>query len=150
MSGAPVARVLQDALTILQHDAPAAFYRVVRELAGSTVDIVVDDEMFHVRGNADALIVAEHLSGAPAVVTTHVDAILDLIDGKTTYLDAFRCGRLALKGNVQMMLSIARAATAFAEGAVRSPRIKGPLLALRTSDQRGAVTVTMLGFSVDA
>jgi hypothetical protein len=147
MSAGTVSRVLREALDILRIDAPAAYHRVARELTGIAVDITVDAEMFNVQVLEDAVAVGAHLCGAPAIVTTSTDTILDLTDGRLTYLEAIRSGRLTLRGNLALMLPLARASTAFAEGAVRSPRIKGPLALLREA-RRGDVAITVLDYTI--
>ena len=150
MSSGLVERVLREALGVLQADAPAAYHRVALELEGVAVDIAVESEMFNVQGTQNGVAVATGLLGAPAVVTTSTDTILDLADGRLTYLEAIRTGRLSLKGNLSLMLPLARASTAFAEGAVRSPRIKVPLASLREAVRRGDVAITLLGYTISS
>jgi hypothetical protein len=57
--------------------------------------------------------------------------VLDLIDGRIDLLGAVEAGRLDVRGDPEAVLRLARALTAFVEGAVRSPGLRDLLDAYR-------------------
>jgi hypothetical protein len=53
--------------------------------------------------------------------------VLDLIDGRLDLLGAVEAGRLDARGDPEAVLRLARALTAFVEGAVRAPGMRALL-----------------------
>lgn len=126
-----VGEALEQALVILQKDAAAAYYRLVRELDGLSVFIEVEQERFQLRCSADR-IVFEPVVGPPDVlVTTGPATILALIDGRIGVMDCILAGDLDLRAEVGALLNIARASVAFAEGAIRSRGMRALLASFR-------------------
>jgi hypothetical protein len=121
---------LERALAIVQEDAPAAYFRVLAELDGLMIALQVDGEAFAVRGVAAGL----HLRAAAAAagpeaaeLRTSRRTIVALIDGELSLLDAVLAGDLALRADAHALDRIARAGRAFAEGALRSRRMRALL-----------------------
>lgn len=127
----PAWRTLEQALALLQADAPAAYFRVLGELDGLAVALRVDDEPFSVRSTPAGLQVEGdapgHHAAAPIELHTSRRAIVALIDGDLSLLDAVLARQLALRADVRVLDRIARAGRAFSEGALRSRRMRALL-----------------------
>jgi hypothetical protein len=123
-------RTLETALALLQSDAPAAYFRILTELDGLAIALRVDDEPFAVRGTSRGLQL-EHGTPAgaapPIELQTSRRTIVALIDGELSLLDAVLARELALRAEVRVLDRIARAGRAFAEGALRSRRMRALL-----------------------
>jgi hypothetical protein len=123
-------RTLETALALLQADAPAAYFRILAELDGLAIALRVDDEPFVVRGARYGL---ELEAGAPGGAALSIElqtsrhAIVALIDGELNLLDAVLARELALRAEVRLLDRLARAGRAFAEGALRSRRMRALL-----------------------
>ena len=126
-------RTLEKALQLVRVEAPAAYFRLLVECAGLRIAIDVEGEEFSVSGSADALTV-----GAPArpcALELHAtrQCVLNLLDGHCTLLQAVRSRGLALWGPSEILPRVARAGTAFSEGAIRVRPMRGLLEELRTA-----------------
>lgn len=123
-------RTLETALALLQADAPAAYFRILAELDGLAIALRVEAEPFAVRGTRHGL---QLEAGAPAGAAPSIElqtsrrAIVALIDGELSLLDAVLARELALRAEVRVLDRLARAGRAFAEGALRSRRMRALL-----------------------
>jgi hypothetical protein len=130
-NGHTVAATLEEALRILRCDALTAYYRLVREMNGLSVTFDVEGELFSLHC-ADAEL---HLQPLPADATAFVRAtrttILELIDGKADMMDCVIMGKLNVWGDVRLLPNISRACIAFADGAIRSRRMRTLLTSFR-------------------
>ncbi len=109
-------------LAVLEAEAPAAFLRIVDELRPCAVRLDVDGERFTVEVRDGRARVARRGGRSPAGwVTARGAVVLDLIDGRLDLLGAVESGALDVRGDCESVLRLARALTAFTEGAVRSP-----------------------------
>ena len=125
---APRRRVLSTAafvgrsLAILRDEAPAAYHRLADELRPGAVHMDVAGDRFAVEVRDDRpRVVRGGARGATGWVTADDGVVLDLIDGRLDLLGAVEAGRLDVRGDCETVLRLARALTAFTEGAVRSP-----------------------------
>lgn len=123
-------RTLEAALALLQADAPAAYFRILAELDGLAIALRIDDEPFGVRGTRRGLHLDRGAPGGsapPIELQTSRRTIVALIDGELSLLDAVLARELALRAEVRVLDRIARAGRAFAEGALRSRRMRSLL-----------------------
>jgi hypothetical protein len=123
-------RTLEAALTLLQADAPAAYFRILAELDGLAIALQVDDEPFAVRCTRHGLQLESGTrdgDALPVALQTSRRAIVALIDGEVSLLDAVLARQLALRAEVRVLDRLARAGRAFAEGALRSRRMRALL-----------------------
>ena len=139
---ASAAATLDAALRILRADTPAAFYRLADELRGLAVGLEVEGERFTVLG-LDAAVRVDP-AGGPAIdptrapdgrarVRTTRRTILELIDGRKTFLEAVLDRDLTLHAELDLLPRLSRAMTCFVEGAVRTRRMRGLLNAFRAA-----------------
>lgn len=124
----PCANLLTRAWEILRRDELRAFTHMVDALGPLTVALEVDDEVFSVLGG-DRLSVQPGLDAAAAVrVRASRAAVLRLIDGEASFLDAVFARDIRLTGATPDLMRLARAQRAFTEGAIRARRMR-PLIA---------------------
>ena len=139
---ASAAATLDAALRILRADTPAAFYRLADELRGLAVGLEVEGERFTVLG-LDAAVRVDP-AGGPAIdptraldgrarVRTTRRTILELIDGRKTFLEAVLDRDLTLHAELDLLPRLSRAMACFVEGAVRTRRMRGLLNEFRAA-----------------
>jgi hypothetical protein len=126
-----VGEALEQALAILQKDAAAAYYRLVRELDGLSVFIAVEQERFQLRCSAGRIVFGPAVGTPDVSVRTRPATILALIDGRIGVMDCILAGDLDLRAEVDALPNIARASAAFAEGAIRSRGMRALLASFR-------------------
>jgi hypothetical protein len=127
------AEALAATLAILERDQLAAYVRMADALTGLRIALEVQEEAFHVHGGN--MIAVEAASDAPVdahVVTTR-PAILALIDGDIDLLEAVKARKLKLRADISLMVRLARAERAFAEGAARARAVRRVLDQFRTT-----------------
>jgi hypothetical protein len=136
------AEALAATLAILERDQLAAYVRMADALAGLRIALEVQDEVFHVQGGN--MVAVEAASDVPvdAHVATTRPAILALIDGDIGLLEAVKARKLKLRADISLMVRLARAERAFAEGAARARPVRRVLDRFRatTLDQWGTAT----------
>jgi hypothetical protein len=122
---ATTAAFVRRALALLRSQAPAAYHRLVDELRPGAVLLEVDGERFAVDARGDRARAGRRAAGpATGRVVARDGVVLDLIDGRLDLLGAVEAGRLDVRGDPEAVLRLARALTAFVEGAVRSPGLR--------------------------
>jgi len=136
---ATTATFLRRALVVLESESPAAFHRLVDEMRPGPAVLDVGGERFAVEVDGDRLRVRRSGTLPPAGwVTARRGVVLDLIDGRLDLLGAVEAGRLDVRGDVETVLALARALTAFVDGAVRSGGLRLLLDDYRAADAGGA------------
>lgn len=126
-----IAATLEQSLAILRSDAAVSYYRLTRELDGLSIFIEVDQECFQLRCGVSSIVFGA-LSEVPDVrVRTTADTILALIDGARGVIDCVLGGELDLRARFTVLPNIARASVAFAEGAIRTRRMRALLTSFR-------------------
>lgn len=119
---------VERALGVLAAESPAAYHRLADQLRPAPTSMEVDGESFSIDARGDRLrVVRGPLRGAGGRVSADSAVILDLIDGRTEVLEAVVGGRLDVRGDLDAVLRLARGLSAFVEGAVRSPGLRGLL-----------------------
>lgn len=113
---------LEQALAVIRRDQLAAWVQIEDALATLVVECTVGEERFHVAGASR--IGAGPAERASACVRTDARTILDLVDGELSLLGAVTAGRLDVTANTSVLLRLARAQRAFAEGAARTRDVR--------------------------
>jgi hypothetical protein len=126
-----IAATLKQAFGILRNDAAAAYYRIVQELDGTSVFIEVEHERFQVRCTAGRIVFRPVAGVSDVSIRTDPTTILALVDGRMGVMDCILAGDLDLRAGVDVLPKIARASVAFAEGAIRSRRMRALLTSFR-------------------
>ena len=129
------AAALQAVLAVLEEDQLAAYMGLVDLLAGLVVECRVDGDAFHVVGGGRLDVVSGAPLAAQVHVTTSKRAIVALIDGEITVLQAVKAGQLDVLADTALLVRIGRAQRVFADGAARAARIR-PVLAGFRKDRR--------------
>ncbi len=129
----PSANLLRRALAVLERDELRAFTHLSEALGRLRLVMDVDGERFRVIGGGRPRIEIDDASPAEVRVTTVRAAIVDLIDGETSFLDAVLARRIRITGDSFDLLQVARAQRAFTEGAVRARRLRPLLDELRSA-----------------
>ncbi|WP_205479504.1 hypothetical protein [Sphingomonas arenae] len=125
------AEALSAALAVLRRDELAAYTRMTDWLGRMTVGFDLPEESFVVRGGKDVLVLPEAPQPIEVKVRTDRDTVIALIDGDLQLLEAVEGRRLDLVADVSLMVPLARAARAFAEGTARARRVRPILEAYR-------------------
>lgn len=116
------------ALTAIRAEVPWAYDALGKALSGRTTLLLVDGEPAAVRADAKAGIeVGEARGESDVVCTTTSRAILDLIRGRETLLEAVLSDRIELRGEVDALLAWHDALEMFLHGAVRARAFEGLL-----------------------
>jgi hypothetical protein len=112
---------LRRALDLFARELPWAYEAMCKTLAGREVRIHVDPSPLGVRAIGDVLHV--HLDEcSPAVeCTASHEAVIALIDARTTLTQAVLDDQISLRGSVDDLLAFHDALMQFVGGAVRSP-----------------------------
>lgn len=122
---ATTAAFVQRALTLLRSQGPAAHHRMVEALGPGAVLLEVDGERFAVEVRGDRAWAGRRATRpATGRVVARDGVVLDLIDGRLDLVGAVEAGRLDVRGDPEAVLRLARALTAFVEGAVRAPGLR--------------------------
>ena len=132
---ATTADFVRRALLLLGSEAPAAYHRLVDELRPGAVLLRVGGERFAVEVRGDRAWLGRRATRpAAGRVDARDGVVLDLIDGRLDLLGAVEAGRLDVRGDPEAVLRLARALTAFVEGAVRAPGLRALLDEYRVRD----------------
>jgi hypothetical protein len=124
---ASFASFLARSLTLLERELPWGYAAVCRALGEREVLIEVDGEKTPVMATGSVLRV-ERSSRAPVVeCRTSRRAIVDLVDGKMTLVEAVESELVWLSGTVDDLLAFHDGLMAYLGGAVRSPSFVGLL-----------------------
>ena len=133
---ATTAAFVRRALALLRWEAPAAYHRMVDELRPGAVLLEVDGERFAVETRGERAWTGRRASRPPTGrVVARDGVVLDLIDGRLDLLGAVEMGRLDVRGDPESVLRLARALTAFVEGAVRADGLRDLLDEYRAARQ---------------
>ncbi|MXP42836.1 hypothetical protein [Allopontixanthobacter sediminis] len=108
-----------------------AYIRLLDAIEGLSVECVVGDERFRVSGSGELVIGEIGVISPSAHVLCTRTAILALVDGDMSLLDAVKRGKLDICGDTKELLSLARAQRAFAEGAARVRQVEDILAQYR-------------------
>jgi hypothetical protein len=114
-------RFLAHSLATLAREAPIAWNALVCALAGFVVQLRINGEPLYVGSNEHTLVVEPGVSveSAVQVVASHA-AILRLVDGKSTLLEAIMRDELDLIGRPADVARFHDSLVAYVHGAVRS------------------------------
>lgn len=125
--------ILARSFAVLEADHPAAFHRFTRALAGLTIHVEVGAERFTltVRNGAPAIRPEWSDEARPATVLTDRSGILALIDGSKSLFESVSGRELRVTADPDTLVRLSQGLTCFAEGAVRSPRMRALLAELR-------------------
>lgn len=115
---------LEQALAVIRVDRLAAYVQIEDALAGLVVECMVTDEQFHVEAHRELRLLPGGAKCADARVCTDGQTILDLIDGEISLLEAVENGRLDMFAATSVLLRLAQAQRAFAEGAARARDVR--------------------------
>ncbi|MGE0026633.1 MAG: SCP2 sterol-binding domain-containing protein [Thermoleophilia bacterium] len=136
---ATTAAFVRRALALLRSQQPAAYHRMVDALRPGAVLLEVDGERFAVEARGDGAWTGRRATRpATGRVTARDGVVLDLIDGRLDLLGAVEAGRLDVRGDPEAVLRLARALSAFVEGAVRAPGLRDLLDEYRAAVRAGA------------
>ncbi len=125
-------RLLTRAFTLLENTTPPAYFRIHRELHGLRVALQIRDESLLISTDGLGLRIASCPDPAADIrVTANTRAVLDIIDGRTTPLQAILARDLTVYGPPPQLPRLSQACSAFAEGAVRTPAMRALLDELR-------------------
>jgi len=111
---------LEQALAVLRRDELAAWVQIEDALAGLVVECAIGEEWFHVHAGSGLRVLPAQPEEADASARTARRTILELIDGEVSLLEAIRSGRLDMLASTPVLLRLAQAQRAFAEGAARA------------------------------
>lgn len=111
---------LEQAIALLRRDRLAAYVQVEDALAGLVVECAAGTEVFTVHGKAGLPIISGLAEQATARVRTCAKTIVALIDGEVSVLEAVKAGQLDMVASTPVLLRLAQAQRAFAEGAARA------------------------------
>ncbi len=131
MSYGEFADFLDASLNILRERVPGAYDRLCAQLSGSPILIRVDQSSFVLTSSAQHLSIGD-AHDAPAVeIAVSKSAVLDLLDARTTLLDAIREDRLFLRGSVESLPVFFSALQTYVRGALRAASFETLLASYR-------------------
>lgn len=124
---------LEASLAVLAHEAPPAYQRLCRTLAGRRVCIADGSQRFTLRFESNAVVTTPE-TGAEEI-RTGVDrrTILALVDGALTLTDAVREERLVVRAAIADAAAAFDALLIYVGGAVRCPSFPRLLSEFRAS-----------------
>ncbi len=124
------------ALDAIRAEVPWAHEALRGALSEWTTLIVVDGEPAAVRvGKAPGIEVAAERAGSDVVCVATSRAIVDLIEGRNTLLDAVLSDRVELAGEVSALVAFHDALSFFLHGVVRARACEGLLQEFQTRVQ---------------
>ena len=123
----PTHSALAQAFAILAAEQPAYYARFAASLRGLVIHCTVDEERFVITGGDHPHVSTGGHADAAIIASARRDAVLALIDGDISILQAVMARRLFVKADIALMVPLSRAQRAFAEGAVRARGMR-PLL----------------------
>ncbi len=112
--------LIEESLTALRIGQPRAWVGLCAALDGRVLALTVDGETWRVGGPGEAVAVRQGAGAAVARLTTTGACLLDLVDGRSTLLDALLSERMLLVGPVDECLRFFDAWRIYLLGAVRS------------------------------
>jgi len=112
---------LRDSFATLQRELPDIYAEMCRRLAPQDIAITVDSETVRLKFAREAVLPVKRLAHPTVMVRTGRKAILDLIDARSTLLDAAVEERLHLRGSPDDLARFYDGLMAYLHGAVRSP-----------------------------
>lgn len=118
---APFAEIVGRALALIRAEVPWVHETMERAIGPWTVRIVVDDEPATVGiAPTGSIEVGGDARPSHVTCTTTSQAILGLVDGRETALDAIEADRIALFGDARAILAWHEVLELFLHGAVRA------------------------------
>lgn len=120
-------------------DALASSLLVDDALAGLRIRCAIEGERFDILADPRTRVTPPGRSRPDVKVKAERQTLLALIDGETSLLEAVRSGGLDLVGPPPVLLRIAAAQRAFAEGAARVRRMEALLARYRAQKLREAM-----------
>jgi hypothetical protein len=144
-SSSRTAELLQRAFAIIREDVPEAHARIVAR-APSTTLLQIDDDRVALVRTAEAIDISSPSSDVAAAVrvASTTDALLGVLDGACTFLEALLDGSIFVAGDVAALAAAQAALVAFLQGSVRTPRMLHLLEQFR-ADRDGRVSGTPTG-----
>ncbi|MDV3126183.1 SCP-2 sterol transfer family protein [Mycobacterium sp. 21AC1] len=127
----PVSSLLRRSIEHLEVEVPDSYGRVLTELGHLVVELVVDDELFSLRGGTGLRVCDGAAGTAGARITTSRAAILDVLDAEVGLGEAVEAGTVSVRGSVEDILRAHDTLLAYVHAAVRAPSQPGLLGALR-------------------
>jgi hypothetical protein len=121
------AETLRRALDLLELEVPGYHAAVVKALDGLVVQCRVDHVDFTVTAGGTLTIHEERPDLADVLAVSSHRAILALIDGRTTMLEAVLGRGVMVRAEIGLMVRLSQAQRAFAEGAARTRQMRDVL-----------------------
>jgi hypothetical protein len=131
MSYGEFADFLDASLRVLRDRVPVAYDRLCAQLSDSPILLRVDRSSFVLTVSENQLTIVEPHDAPVLEIAVSKSVVLDLLDAKTTLLDAIREDRLFLKGSVQSLPVFFSALQTYVRGALRSASFETLLASYR-------------------
>lgn len=125
---------LGESLRILAREVPEAYREMCRALVGREVGLQVDDSTVAVLYESERAVLLHEPRRPTVDVRTSRDAILALIDARTSFIDAALEEALDLRGTPGDLLAFLDGLTAYLHGSVRAPSFPALLRRYRIAD----------------
>jgi hypothetical protein len=128
---------LERSFAVLRDEVPDIYAHFGAALAGSDVRIRVDDDVTLLQFRGARIDFDERSAGPSTVdVVTSRGAILELLEARSTLLEAVVADRLFLRGATEDLLAFYDALMTFLHGAFRAPAFPKLLTTFRTDAAR--------------
>jgi hypothetical protein len=114
---------LRRSLDAIEAEVPAIHRLLCERLGRLPVRLVIDDEHVVVANAGTRLALVADLDGCGTQFRSDRATLLDLVHGRSTFLDAVVAGRVDLTGAVGDLLGFYDALQVYLHGAVRSPSL---------------------------
>lgn len=116
-----VAGLLQQSFRVLRLEAPAAYRALCGALLNRDIGLRIGVESMGLRSDGRDIWVCHASSAAVAHVEANLGIVLDIIEGRSTLLDALLDGRLAARAVLDDTLALHDGLMAYVHGAATSP-----------------------------
>lgn len=120
---APFSSFLDRSLTAIAEQVPDLAAILARRLGELRVRLVIDGERVQVRRRDDRLVVLGDAPDCSTEFATDRATLVDLVEGRSTFLDDLLADRIALHGPVDELIAFHDALHVYLHGAVRSPAL---------------------------
>lgn len=124
-----VASLLGSSFDLMLSEIPDAYGNMCRHLAGTGVDMHIDQERFSLYFNEQS--VQFKATECALSVRTDTQAILDHVDGRTDLYTALMDGTLHIQGELSRIVDLQKAFLAYLNGGLRCPEFPNLLDRLR-------------------
>jgi hypothetical protein len=125
-------------LAAIRTECLPAYIQLLDALQGLAIDCDIGQERFCVFGSENIVIGEIGLIPPSATVRCTRKAILAIIDGDLAVLDAVKKGQLDIRADIPILLRLAQAQRAFAEGAARARSTEDVLARYRIAASEAA------------